>query len=81
MVKLKSRISWQLYVKLKVKNNWIQQEFMNESGEIKNKNQLRHFTTKKKLLTIFDLKRMINGKIANILIEKNKSTKKRYNIL
>ena len=30
---------------------------------------------------MFDLKRIINGKIANMLIEKNKSTKKIYNIL
>ena len=30
---------------------------------------------------MFDLKRIINGKIANMLIEKNKSTKKIYYIL
>ena len=30
---------------------------------------------------MFDLKIIINGKIANMLIEKNKSTKKIYNIL
>ena len=32
-------------------------------------------------LTTYDLKRIIDGKIANMLIEKNKSTKKIYDIL
>ena len=27
-------ISWQLYYKFKVKNNWFELEFMNNSGEI-----------------------------------------------
>ena len=60
---------------------------MNESGEIEKKKladaiyQTNFSQPKKMQVTINDLKNIIDGKIANMLIEKNKSTKKIYEIL
>ena len=55
---------------------------MNESGEIQKEklaealNYTNYTQPKKMQLTIYDLKKIMDGIIANMLIEKNKSTKK-----
>ena len=60
---------------------------MNESGEIQKEkladalNYTNYSQPKKMQLTIYDLKKIMDGIIANMLIEKNKSTKKIYETL